>query len=206
MAEILAFDPERTNNAQLMRDCKTLGYLDGVGADVTYNIGRFWRLVERPQFIFDIDPQFAEHGCVVADFRDLPLDDGVLDFLVLDPPYRLGGTPSTFSDETTGAPYGNPGSYKSIDSVHQRIHDGIDEAWRVLRVGGKLLLKVMPQQSCGMLNDQPGMFAERAVASGRWRDVDRLHVTGKPRKQRSQKTARQNTSTLVVLAKKRSRT
>lgn len=200
---ILAFDPERNTNAKLMADCKTLGYLDGIVVDVTYNIGRFWRIVTPPAWRFDIDPQFS--GVQVADFRELPFVDNAVDALVLDPPFGLRGTRSDFSDLTTGATYGNSDVYNPINSVHQLIQEGIDEAHRVLKVGGFLLLKCMPQQSCGHLNDQPGMFAERAVSSGRWRDVDRLHVVTTPRKQRSQKTARQNASTLVVLAKKKVR-
>ena len=202
MTEILALDPARTDNAKLMADCDTLGYLGGTVADVTYGKGRFWKIIPAPAFMcFDIDPATF---CSTADFRDLPLTSGTIDTVVFDPPYKLNGTSTGKGPSALDVGYGVGDGYRSVAEIHTMIQDGIDEAWRVLAVGGFLLLKCQPQQNAGRMNDQPGMFATHAVDSGRWVDVDRLHVITKPRKQpRKQRTARSNISTLVVLRKKR---
>ena len=201
MSDILALDPARTNNAKLMADCATLGYLDGLVADVTYNAGRFWSDVAPPSLKFDLDPQW---GVRVSDFRHLPLLDSAINTVVLDPPYKLNGTSTGKGPAALDEGYGVGGGYRSVAEIHTLIQDGIDEAWRVLVVGGLLLLKCQAQQNAGRMNDQPGMFATHAVDSGRWADVDRLHVISTPRKQpRAQRTARSNISTLVVLRKRK---
>ena len=200
MSEILALDPQRTDNALLMADCATLGYLVEPVVDVTYNMGRFWRKVPPPAIRFDLDEQWDAD---VADFRNLPLNDASVSTIVLDPPYKLNGTSGGAGPSALDAGYGVGGGYISVADTHKLITDGIDEAWRVLKVGGLLLLKCQSQQSCGAMNDQPGIFSTYARENG-WRDVDRLHVITTPRKQpRKQRTARSNISTLVVLRKKR---
>ena len=202
MSDILALDPARTDNAKLMADCATLGYLDGVVVDVTYNAGRFWREVRPPGMMrFDIDPQW---GVRIADFCHLPLTDASISTVVLDPPYKLNGTSTGKGPAALDEGYGVGGGYRSVTDIHEMIVDGIDEAWRVLVVGGFLLLKCQAQQNAGRMNDQPAIFSTYAVNSGRWTDVDRLHVISTPRKQpRAQRTARSNISTLVVLKKRR---
>ena len=201
MSEILALDPARTDNAKLMADCDTLGYLNGLVVDVTYNAGRFWRDVAPPVLRFDIDPQW---DAGLADFRCLPIESDHVDAVVLDPPYKLNGTSTGAGPSALDDGYGVGGGYRSVLDIHEMISDGIDEAWRVLRVGGLLLLKCQPQQNAGRMNDQPAIFSTYATQSGRYTDVDRLHVITTPRKQpRAQRTARSNISTLVVLRKKR---
>ena len=200
-AEILALDVNRTNNAQLMVDCNTLGYLTEPVVDATYNAGRFWRQLPPPALRYDLDPQWDAN---IADFRNLPIADATVGCVILDPPYKLNGTSSGKGAAALDNGYGVGGAYTAIPHLHRMIADGIAEAGRVLRVGGYLLLKCQTQQSCGRLNDQPGTFAAQAVANGIWKDVDRLHVITTPRKQPlPQRTARSNFSTLVVLQRRR---
>lgn len=200
MSDILAVDPARTDNAKLMSDCATLGYLGGLVADVTYNAGRFWSDIAPPWLKYDIDPQW---GVRVADFRHLPLGDNGVNTVVLDPPYKLNGTSTGVGPSALDEGYGVGGGYRSVADIHDMIRDGIDEAWRVLQVGGYLLLKCQAQQNAGRMNDQPAIFSTYATYHNRFADVDRLHVISTPRKQpREQRTARSNISTLVVLRKR----
>ena len=200
--DILAFDVSRTNNAQLMCDCEALGLLQKPLADVTFNTGKFWLnqanlLSPIPNLRFDIDPSF---GVRVADFRDLPLDDGEIGTLVLDPRYKLNGTSTGKGPSKLDADYGVVGGYMSVKDIHQMIFDGIDEAGRVVRRDGYLLLKVQAQQNASTLHDQPGMFAAYAKESKLWKVCGFLHVLGGSRPQPGvQKTPRSNYSTLVVL-------
>lgn len=204
MTDILAFDPARTTNARLMVDCARLGYLVDVVVDVTYNAGRFWREHPAPALRFDIDPQWDAQ---VADFRDLPLERESVATVVLDPPYKLNGTSTGIGPSALDHGYGVAGAYSSVDTTHNLIRAGIDEAWRVLAPGGLLLLKCQAQQNAARMNDQPGMFAQYAIDTGHWHDEDRLHVVTTPRKQpRAQCSARANYSTLVVLRARRTRT
>jgi hypothetical protein len=199
MTEVLQLDPARKTNAQLMADCNQLGYLVEPLIDVTFNKGRFWQQVDPPDLAhrYDLDPKFDAQ---VADFRDLPLEHGTVRTVVLDPRYKLSGTSSGKGPAALDPGYGVERGYQSIEEIHTMIRDGIDEAARVLRRGGLLLLKCQAQQSSGTMQDQPGLFARHGVDSGFWLDIDRLHVITKPRKQpRKQRSARSNISTLVVL-------
>jgi hypothetical protein len=91
---ILAHGDWKTN-AELIRDCASLGYLHGdwYTLDPTYGLGTFWSLW-RPHTLVasDIDPAKSLWGGA-TDFTNLPWSNNLFDAVVFDPPYKLNGTP-----------------------------------------------------------------------------------------------------------------
>lgn len=195
---VLAATPWRTN-AELVGAVRDLGYIgdDDQVLDATYGLGRWWT-IWRPTLLIgtDLDPAKSQTGDSV-DFRALPFDAGSFDVVCLDPPYRLNGTPDLPFD----AGYGIAEASRWQDR-HQLIRDGIDDCARVLRAGGRLLLKCQDQVCSGRVRWQTLEFANHAAGLG-LELVDRLDMLGhRPQPPgRRQVHARRNYSTLLVLRK-----
>lgn len=197
MKTIHAFDPDRRTNAQLMADCAQLGYLDDWPVlDLTYGKGNFWTLLPTiGVWANDLDPMLDTHFC--EDFTDTPWADRTWGATVLDPPYRMGGTPSTpdFDDA-----YGI-NEYRTHAQIRKLIEDGTREACRIS--AGLTMVKVQDHVSSGVVQPQVNWVINAAAPYSKF--VDSLHVIGgrgQP-EGRKQKRARHGYSTLVVLMRKR---
>lgn len=122
------------DNAELFAQVARLWITNGdVVVDATYGKGVFWRSL----------PGVLTHRFDLVtgdDLRALPLDSESADVLVLDPPYRPThgskgryGLADDFGLGTT--------ALDTIDDVIGLYRDGIIEAGRVLRPGGRLMVK-----------------------------------------------------------------
>ena len=194
---------DRINNAQLIADCFTLGYLhDGDRVlDPTFGLGRFWS-ANRPVELVgcDVNVERSPIGYSI-DFRSLPWPDGDFDAVVFDPPYKLNGTPSQGGPATSDADYGAD-TYTRWQDRHAVILAGITECVRVLRTNGYLLVKCQDQVSSGKVRWQTRIFADHAESVG-CELVDMLHLVGgipQPTGRR-QVHARRNYSTLLICRK-----
>lgn len=130
------------NNADLIREVSRLYIPAGsVVRDVTWGKGAFWKGIDTATISLqgsDIDPNIAKGGVLQADFRSLPDADASCDVLVLDPPYiHNPGRHMTDSRYNNKATTGG----QSHADIRQLYRDGMQEAWRVLRPGGRLLVK-----------------------------------------------------------------
>lgn len=183
------------SNAELIADCHQLGYLrsDWRTLDCTYGHGTFWKMWRPDELVgTDIDPEKSPHGYGV-DFRELPWPDGFFQCVVLDPPYKLNGTPT----EAVDGRYG-------VDVVDTRdgrmalIRAGIAECARVLG-GGYLLLKCQDQVNGGKVRWQTIDFTNHARTLGLGL-VDRLDILSyRPQPNGTRQVhARRNASTLLV--------
>jgi hypothetical protein len=195
---------ERTNNADLIADCHALGYLndDDYTLDPTYGLGRFWTKW-KPTWLVgsDLDPAKSMSGESV-DFTDLPIDDKTFDAVVFDPPYKLNGTSTGKGPAASDEGYGVGGSYTTVADRHQLMLDGINEAVRVLKVGGRLLVKCQDQVCSGRVQWQTDMVTAYAIECGCVK-VDALHVQSyraQPEGRR-QLHARRDYSTLLIFRK-----
>lgn len=192
---VKAFTPR--NNAQLMADVHALGYLDGAVLDATYGAGRFWKKV-RPQLFITNDINPATDADYHDDFRSLRWADRAFEVVVLDPPYKLNGTPSKGGPANSDEGYGVGGQAVRWQERHAIIRDGIIECARVC--ARTLLIKCQDQVCSGAVRWQTIEFTRTAEGAG-FRLVDMLHVPGH-RKQpegRRQVHAARNYSTLLVL-------
>lgn len=195
---------ERTNS-QLLADCQTLGYLPrdlAFALDCTFGLGGMWRGWEERAVARLTKTDLEPRGVDVqrASFTELPFDDGTFASVVFDPPYKLNGTSTGKGPAASDDRYGVT-EYRSVHEKHTLIIDGIAECARVLAPSGFLLLKCQDQVCSGRVHWQTRIFADYAERMHDMRLVDSLLVPGM-RKQpegRSQKHARRNYSTLLIL-------
>ena len=88
MAPILAFDPKRKTNAQLIADAAELGYVNSPAFDATYGEGKFWTEV-RPKSLTTND--LHKPADLALDYL-MPFPKALRDefaTVVFDPPYKL---------------------------------------------------------------------------------------------------------------------
>jgi hypothetical protein len=115
-------------------------------ADVTYGKGVFWQGVNTSDY--DLRATDLAHDGI--DFRNLPYEDASLDALVLDPPYIYNPKDTVkasisqpYNVNTTGL------GLTTINAVVKFYCDGMDEAKRVLKPGGRLFVKCQDQIESG---------------------------------------------------------
>jgi hypothetical protein len=123
-------------------------------ADVTWGRGVFWQ--EVPADAYEVVASDLESG---VDLRALPYPDASLDCVVLDPPYMEGlhrrttehmagqGTHRAFREHYsngTAAPVGGPKWHAAVLDLYRQ---GGQEAQRVLRTGGVLIVKCQDEVS-----------------------------------------------------------
>lgn len=205
MSDVRAFG-SRTNNAQLMADCAELGYLDGHVLDLTYGLGRFWKIY-RPEdqigelqpktvlYTNDLDPKTKAQ--THHDFTDMPTSwTGLFDAVVFDPPYKLNGTGGSHPSDKG---YGVDWDYLPVDEKMDLIYRGFAEAVRLSR--RFVLVKCQDQVVSGKKVWQTDLITMHAmILTTRIRKRDVLHVQGyRPQPPgRRQVHARQDYSTLLV--------
>jgi hypothetical protein len=179
------------SNGHLIADVAKFGYLGGVVVDATYGRGTFWTH-HKPDLL-------AIHDIRVdgVDFRNLPEATSTVDTVVLDPPYKLNGTPDPIVDER----------YGTDEATHWRermclIFEGITEAARVLNDRGHLLLKCQDQVCSGHVRWQTIEFTNHARWLGLGLVDSFLMLGGRPQPPGTRQVhARRNYSTLLVFQK-----
>jgi hypothetical protein len=134
------------NNDVLIREVARLYILNGdVVADATYGLGVFWRLTDTTRFTLWKSDILPRHPDVKPyDLRKLPYRDGSVDVGVLDPPYKHNPGRNAVNDEQ----YQNSATTSGMN--HADIMTGLYEAGmremlRVIKHGGRLLVKCMDQ-------------------------------------------------------------
>lgn len=193
MGEVMAAHQWNTNAAMIV-DVARLHYLDGTVLDLTYGQhGGFWSDHRPPGLVTNDLHHPADHAW---DYRAVPLPDGSFRSVVLDAPYRLGGTPDRPDDSRYGCE-----AYVGRDARLADIRAGALEAYRLAEVYA--LIKVMDAVEGGKVRWQTDLVTA-AIASAGGVKVDRFDFLKPPRPQppgRSQKRARRNYSTLLIFGK-----
>ena len=129
-------------------------------ADVTWGRGIFWKQVNAYDYNIIRSDLNAGGVNVTADFQALPYADDSLDALVLDPPYLYTGGWKTLrgyfhetNERWSGSTYGNrersASGISGVQAVDEMYFRGIEQARRVLRHKGILILKCMDQVMSG---------------------------------------------------------
>lgn len=195
-APVMSID-KWASNAELIRDCARIGYLrkEWRTLDPTYGYGTFWKLWQPDELVgSDLDPSKSPTG-QSADCTALPHERRSFPCVVIDGPYKLNGSPSDTGgvDERFGAHV-----YTDWRDRMQLLRDMLTEGARVLG-DGYLLFKCQDQVCSGKKRWQTIDFSNHAATLGLGL-VDRFDLLSyRPQPAgRSQKHARQNSSTLLV--------
>ena len=107
--------------------------------DVTYGKGVFWKNIDLSKYKFiGTDLQFG------IDFRKLPYQNSSVDCFVLDPPYMHGG--ETIKPSINRCYHNKNTSHESVIRLYL---GGALEASRVLKKGGKFLIKCQDEIESG---------------------------------------------------------
>lgn len=132
----------RTNEEGFDRILKLYARPGYLIVDPTFGNGRFWKNID--QSSFDVRTTDLKDG---VDLRSLPYKSGSVDMVVLDPPYRYTPVKNKRQEDTSG--HGKvDGLYnlqstnlKNTKAVIELYRDGFQEAHRVLKKGGFLVVK-----------------------------------------------------------------
>lgn len=101
--------------------------------DPTYSRGVFWYNLPKPRYRFDLNPQ--TRGVAQADATRLPLANESIGSLMFDPPFVVGPSskPGIIRDRFA--------CYPSVAALWEMYQAAIQEAHRVLKIGGIMVFK-----------------------------------------------------------------
>jgi len=193
-------------NADVLRDVLQLyAEQESVILDMTYSTGRFW-LGEWSK-TYDIWTNDVDPACNTDfhfDLRAIELPDESFDMVVLDPPYavRTTGERSAASHERYG--YGGLTSIVSSPGNIELYKGGAEEAARLLRRDGILLMKCQDEIESGKF--RPHHLTLCSLDKFRLEDIFIVVRPDKPMwdpKWKRQHHARKNHSYLIVHRKRR---
>lgn len=115
-----------------------------IECDVCYGSGCFYKKIPKPKYCFDIVPQ--KPGVIAADVCNLPLKDGCLNSIILDPPFMAHTGPGATLKERFGE---LGGTIKDLWNFYFRA---MCEIHRVLTPGGWLIFKCQDGVLSGVNN------------------------------------------------------
>lgn len=119
-----------------------------IDCDPTFSTGAFYNGtgIALPEYRFDISPQRSD--VIQADARHLPLIDGSISCMMLDPPFLA--TKGKSLNSTDGNIINRRfGVYPDEKSLHRCYSDMLTEAYRVLKPDGILIFKCQDKVSSG---------------------------------------------------------
>ena len=123
------------NEQQLLKSLIEIHAPNGIELDPMFFKGNFYKEINRPKFIFDLNPQHAD--CNQSDASNLPLPDNAVVCMVLDPPFMFGihGKSSSYYSSRT---HGIMKDFHELETLYRAI---LLEAHRVLKRNGILFFK-----------------------------------------------------------------
>jgi DNA modification methylase len=121
---------------------------DTFDVDACFSKGNFYKRfkIPIPKLCFDIKPQVP--NVIEANCEHLPLQDDSVKSIVFDPPFLA----TTGKHDATGKSnliITRFGAYKNEIELHQFYCDALKEFYRLLKVGGKLVIKCQDKVSSG---------------------------------------------------------
>lgn len=197
--EIKTIDVGRADNATLIEDAAQLGWLEGPVLDLTYGThGGFWRK-HRPEHLTtnDLNPEApAEYH---YDFRCTPWASHSYRTVVIDAPYKLGGTPKSLNGGEFDARFGTEEATSRVDR-HTLLAAGCLEASRLAEKA--VLVKCMDQVNGGKTRWQVSLVKD-VLEAVEMRFADWLFLPGAIPQDpaRGQQHARHNFSALLYFVR-----
>jgi len=125
------FDDEQ----ELLKNLLSIHCPDGIELDPMCFKGNFYKEIEMPKLMFDINPVLD--GCVWADAQNLPVESSSISCMILDPPFLFeirNRINNNYSVNTHGIMKG----FDGLETLYKGI---LSEANRVLVNKGTLIFK-----------------------------------------------------------------
>ena len=107
-----------------------------IECDPMYFKGNFWKDdLNKPKYKFDLNPQVPE--CEYGDATNLPLENEILNSIILDPPFLFGihGKTNQYYSAKTHT------IFKDFDELENCYKGILSNAYRVLKKNGLLIFK-----------------------------------------------------------------
>ena len=193
------------DQGEIIRNILKLHVPEGkIDCDPTFSTGAFYNGtgIDLPQYRFDISPQRSD--VVQADARHLPLDDGCISCMMLDPPFLA--TKGKSLNSTDGNIINRRfGVYPDEKSLHRCYSDMLTEAYRILKPDGILIFKCQDKVSSGKQYLSHVFIVNEAVRIGFY-PKDLFVLLAKSRlvaewQKRNQKHSRKYHAYFIVLQK-----
>ena len=184
-----------TNNAEMIADLARLGWLNGRILDATYGEGKFWTEYRPDELTTNDLHKPADWGIDIR--RPAEVWFASFDTVVVDSPYKLGGTPSDQMAKMNTA-YGVEKA-RTRDETLKLLADMTRGASFCVKPGGYLMVKCQNQINSGRFTDQVSLVV--AAVPDRFELASILYLRTRPMPQpggREQRTPRNNVSQLVV--------
>lgn len=184
------------DNSDVFPDILLLYANDGDAiADVTYGKGVFWKKVDINRYSF-----YPSDIMTGIDYNNLPYKKGVLDMVVLDPPYMGNNGGKNYA---VARNYNVNIKKYSKEYIPNLYFDGISEAYNVLKKGGKLVIKCQDEIQSGKQNMNHITIIDFALSNGfRVEDLFIVIQKNTPMMRHSyQLHARKNHSYFIIFTK-----
>lgn len=126
-----------TNEQELIKSIIQV-HNDGkdIECDPMYFKGNFWKNgLNKPKYKFDLNPQVTE--CIEADATNLPLDNNILNSIILDPPFLICNRKSQYEYYSSKTHT----FFKSFQELEKCYKGILENAYRCLKKNGLLIFK-----------------------------------------------------------------
>lgn len=199
-------------------------YLDGkpIDCDVTYSKGAFYGkfkikdgdetreiVIEQPRLKFDVFP-LSDDVTKIEPLKPLPIESESIDSIMIDLPFivRHIKSDTSVTDETGSKMFNRLQGFHTPDDMYETYYFWINEAYRVLKVGGTLVFKTQ-NTIYGGINHNTEFFSFMCVERAGFVTEDIFVLGAKSRMispfMTKQLHARKFTSTFFVFKKHKSR-
>jgi hypothetical protein len=190
-------------NGDLIADVAKLGYIrdDDCCIDLTYGKGTWWKRY-RPTLLATNDIDDTTKAEYHDDFRATKWFDDNFDVVAFDPPYISPGGRETSTIADFNSRFGLQSTPRTVLGLREMNQDGLDEARRICKPGGIILVKCMNYISSGRYQPEVFVMWEAATAFG-LQMVDQFIMIRRsgPQSQKTQVHARNNYSVLLIFQK-----
>ena len=135
---------------QIIKDILKLHCTTDIELDATYSTGNFYKKgIKEPKHKFDIDPR--KEGVVQADARNLPIESESISTIMYDPPFlsTRGKSLADGAKKESNKTVRRFGWYPTEKELFDFYKDSLKEAYRILKKGGILIVKLQDKVSSG---------------------------------------------------------
>ena len=190
-------------NGDLIADVAKLGYIrdDDCCIDLTYGKGTWWKRY-RPTLLATNDIDDTTKAEYHDDFRATKWFDDNFDVVAFDPPYISPGGRETSTIADFNSRFGLHSTPRTVLRLREMNQDGLDEARRICKPGGIILVKCMNYINSGRYQPEVFVMWEAATAF-RLQMVDQFIMIRRsgPQSQKTQVHTRNNYSVLLIFQK-----